>query len=146
MQATEHRMGDDAAIATPCWRPFGDALPDSLMRTSSVEERRILTRRPSEMVLVEDEHMIEHLARSDPTNRSAIAFMFGARTAVLITRIPTPSAARSNIGPYLSSRSRMKNWGAVPPWWRSGSAEQSSRATDFAWLRCGRFGESPGER
>src|SRR5215472_9117626 len=55
-------MCDDPAVATRCRRPVGDALPNSLMRTRSIEERRILARRPSEMVLIEYEHVIEYLA------------------------------------------------------------------------------------
>src|SRR5579872_3005395 len=47
--------------------------------------------------------------RTLPTNRSATAFIFGARTAVRITLAPTPWAARSNAGPNLSSRSRSSN-------------------------------------
>jgi len=62
VQAAEHRMCDDPAVATRCRRSVRDALPDSLMRTSSVEEPRILASRPSEMVLIENEQMIKHLA------------------------------------------------------------------------------------
>src|SRR5450432_4112399 len=46
-----------------------------------------------------------------PTNRSPTGFMFGARTAVLITRVPAPLATRSNVAPNFSSRSRIRNLG-----------------------------------
>ena len=59
VQAAEHWMRDDPAVATRCRRSVRDALPDSLMRTRSIEERRILVSRPSQMALIEDEHMIE---------------------------------------------------------------------------------------
>jgi len=58
-----------------------------------------------------------------PTNRPAVVFMFGARTAFLISRAPMPAATRSNDAPYLSSWSRGKVlgvslfMGAFPSCW-----------------------------
>jgi hypothetical protein len=49
-----------------------------------------------------------------PTNLSAIAFMLGARTAILITFVPAPFATWSNAEPNLSSRSRRRKRGASP--------------------------------
>src|ERR1022692_4717064 len=40
--------------------------------------------------------------------------MFGARTTVLITRMPAPCAARSKVAPNFSSRSRIRNVGGEP--------------------------------
>jgi hypothetical protein len=53
-------------------------------------------------------------ARMSRTIISATAFMSGARTAVLMTRVPMPLATRSNEAPNLSSRSRSRIFGASP--------------------------------
>jgi hypothetical protein len=40
-----------------------------------------------------------------PPNLSPTGFMFGVRVAVLITRVPAPSATRSKVAPRFASRS-----------------------------------------
>jgi hypothetical protein len=61
------------------------------MRTRQVEEGDVVARKPGQMMIVEDEDMVEHLApESVPANLSAIAFMSGAQTAVLMTRMAAP--------------------------------------------------------
>jgi len=55
-----------------------------------------------------------HSRRTLPINRSQVAFISGARIAVLRTRIPEPFATRSKSWPNLASRSRMMNSGAAP--------------------------------
>ena len=59
MQATKHRMCDDASARMRRSRSVGDALPDSLMRTSSVEDNCVLASDSSQVILVEDEHVVE---------------------------------------------------------------------------------------
>jgi hypothetical protein len=49
-----------------------------------------------------------HSHRSVPTNRSANAFARGARTGVLITRVPFPAKTPSKAVVNLLSRSRIR--------------------------------------
>ncbi|HEX4447065.1 MAG TPA: serine/threonine-protein kinase, partial [Polyangiaceae bacterium] len=55
-----------------------------------------------------------HSLRTLPRKRSHTAFARGARTGVLSTLGPPPSAARSKSRPNLSSRSRMMKRGPIP--------------------------------
>ena len=62
MQATEHWKCDDASGGLRACRPGWDALTDSLMGTSAVEERRVLATDSSELFLVDNWHVVEYLA------------------------------------------------------------------------------------
>jgi hypothetical protein len=82
----------------------------------------------------------------NPTNLSATEFMSGARTAVLITRIPTPSATRSNDAPNLPSRSRNKIFGGLRPSSHSAVAGLSTLVSGSCKQLRRRLCASPGAR
>jgi hypothetical protein len=71
-------------------------LLQALVRTVAVVVPGVPGQDTAEVPLAEDQHVVQALARSVPTNRSANAFARGDRTGVLITRVPFPAKTPSN--------------------------------------------------
>ena len=87
MESAEHRHSMDASVC--CTRTWNRLLLfERLMWTRLIVEAHVLGDDAPEMILAEDEHVVEQLSPSVPTNRSANAFMFGALTAVRTIRTP----------------------------------------------------------
>lgn len=72
----------------------------------------ILAENGEQLSFVEHQNVIEALAAHTAQKSFADGIRSWDRAGVLSTRTPTPLAARSKSGPYLSSRSRMMNRGA----------------------------------
>jgi hypothetical protein len=114
VETAEHRNRDDLAGVVVVHRPLRDPLPDALMRSGPVEIAGILPGKVFEVLDVKEEYVVEGLATQAANKSFTNGFMFGARTAVLMTRVPAPTATRSNVEPNFSSRSRIRNRGANP--------------------------------
>jgi hypothetical protein len=69
----------------------------------------VLPQHCSEVVGTDDQKMVEALPRSDPMNRSTIAFARDARTGVQMIRMSAPVNTVSKAVGNLLSRSRIKN-------------------------------------
>jgi hypothetical protein len=82
------------------------------MRAGLVVELHVFSDEVAEVLLPEEEDVIEQLSTEVPTNRSAKAFMLGARGAVRTIRTPTPSNADTKAPPNFPSRSQTRTRGA----------------------------------
>ena len=122
------------------------ALAESLMRPTFVEVACILPKERREMLVVDEQHVVKYLSARAAHKRSATEFIFGARTAVLITFAPTPCAARSNAGPNLSSRSRSSTAAHARPSWHCAAAVRSTPGSDDVSLQRGPRAATPGGR
>lgn len=98
---------------------------NALVRARRVEVAAILAEHRDQVSLAEHENMVEAFPAYAAEKALAPGVRPRARTGVLRTLAPMPRAARSNSGPYLSSRSRMMNRGPIP----NGVALRICRAT-----------------
>src|SRR6202034_1517562 len=80
-----------------------------LVRPVLVVMPRLLGQNSLEVPFAEDQHVVQALARSVPTYRSAKEFALGERTGVLMIRAPLPANTSSNSAVNLLSRSRIRN-------------------------------------
>src|ERR1017187_8319421 len=85
MQPTESRQRDNL-VATRrhgCWNSTtGSVLPKSEMSPVLVVITDVLSQQPSQVPLIENDHVIDKSRRTLPTQRSAIPFCQGLRGSV----------------------------------------------------------------
>jgi hypothetical protein len=69
----------------------------------------VLAKHQPQVPLASDQHPVQALAAALATQRSAIAFAGGARTGVLMIRIPAAANTASKAAVNLAPRSRIKS-------------------------------------
>ena len=78
------------------------------MRTASFVVFEIILQNPAQPGLMENNDVIRHSRRMEPTSRSAKGFCHGDRGAARTSRMPIDFAVSQNFSPYTRSRSRSK--------------------------------------
>src|SRR6266566_700053 len=78
------------------------------MRTASFVVFEIILQNPAQPGLMENNDVIRHSRRMEPSSRSAKGFCHGDRGAARTSRMPIDFAVSQNFSPYTRSRSRSK--------------------------------------